>query len=99
MHFKKLVFAVGVDVVMSKHKKDQIFSFLEVSLEGRRTELEISFSSGDVGGWFIYCFNRDFGLNVNELASNENSVLNGVTKKHFLFWLCCVSGVTKLQVP
>lgn len=95
----KPVSAVGIDVVMSRRKKDQILFFLEVYVEGQRTQLEISFSRGDMGGWFIYRFNRDFGLNMNELASNENSVLNGVTTKHFPFWLCCVSGVTKLQVP
>lgn len=35
---------------------------------------------------------------MNEFPSNANSDLNGVTKEHFPFWLCCVSGVTKLQV-
>lgn len=92
----KLISAVGIDAVMSRRKKDQIFSFLEVSLKGQRTEVDLSLSRGDVGSQFIYCFNRDFGLNMNELTSSENSALNGVTRECFPFWMCCVSGVTKL---
>lgn len=45
---------VGISVGMSKHKKAQTFSFMEVSLQGQRTEPEPSFPGGDVGAWFIY---------------------------------------------